>query len=393
MEVGLKSRHLISLLYCLILFVCISFPARAGFHATRGSIIMFEDRRTVYTYSAITDRWTSVNLSGDVVRYGLSEHLGLVQSPSWIYLYKPTTSRWISSNFVGDPIGSSVESGTALFWTDEACYGISTIWTLWAEVEMEMDEIIIGGGSAGNFALIWTTDRALAYSSSGGCWINQELKAPAIAGLTCNGLGMVWTPDSSFAFSPIDREWVSVGLAGSGDLRASGGGNVGLIWNQNSACAYSVQQKSWSRIWSLPSFVGGVAHEDVALVWTADKFYFFNAHLGQWQNFDLDDRVASASESPGNTASLFEGFRISPNPCTSGSVQFDLPAAGSPWRVIVVDITGRQVLYREYFNSNAGSTVNLELTDEFGLQLSGGRYWLHLQNDNRSEVRPLILIK
>jgi len=127
----------------------------------------------------------------------------------------------------------------------------------------------------------------------------------------------------------------------------------------------------------------------VAFVWTNQTIYVFNALMGHW----LPYRPTTDEKSSAGPILPFSDVRLSPNPCSSGLVQFSLPPSNSSWQVVVVDVTGRDVIKKEIPPSTGEAVVELSLSSGAGAPLSGGRYWVYLQSDNRREVRPLVVIR
>ncbi|MBU1948950.1 MAG: hypothetical protein KJ927_09580, partial [Candidatus Eisenbacteria bacterium] len=331
--------HLRPFYAALILILLFLFPPS---HATadgdaRGKIAVIEDAAMLHAFSTETGHWSSLNYSGSVMTHLLSDYLGLFITDENVYAYNPISNNWVPHHYLGNLLGWDLKSATAVCWTANNCFAVATIWAQWNVEPMSYRERVIGAGSAGNFALVWTNVRALAYSSGTGAWVTIQLPERAVGGLASDGLGLVWTDASVYAFDATPPgAWIPLGLEGVQGISAAGSGEIGLIWGDNEALAYSGVLNDWFNINSDQSFLGGVAGGEVGLIWTETKAFGFNAWTGQWVSLSLQPETSGVEE-PSQSSS--DQFRISPNPCAGPTMSFQLPGDSS-WRLDIVDVTG-----------------------------------------------------
>ena len=251
----------------------------------QGKVGLVFTQNNAYGYSGYTNQWTSTELNGEHLQSRVSDTLGLVLTTEKVYAFKPLCDRWTKSTYAGTPVGLDVEGPTALFWTTQALYGTATIWIIWHSTALRTNEMVLGGGSAGMFGIVWTNQRAIAYCAGNGQWISQEISESVIDGITTEELGLVWTANHAYAFSSSCHLWRSATLEG---LHASGSGNVGVIWNQDEALAFSKPLDTWIVHNPDEPIRGAKADGDVAVLWTEETAYAFSAPTGTWHSQALE---------------------------------------------------------------------------------------------------------
>lgn len=345
-----------------------------------------------YGFSAYSQQWTSTPLVGTILKRDAGDYIAAILTTERAYAYKPANDRWICDLYDGHLCGLDADGTTAVYWTSSGCAAIASIWTVWRRESFGLGEVARGAGSAGCFALVWTTQRALAYNASTGQWQTQELLQPPLSGITSNGIGLVWTSRQAFAFCPTSDAWTEAGLVDPIGLCA-GSGCVGLVWGEAEAAAYSQTTGAWCPV-ETPGgpFRSGAAHGRVALVWTDEDACAFNADTGQWTAIGHvsgigadDDETARLSDAP-------EVFGIDPNPCAGLQLRLRLPGRDA-WRVAVFDLTGRQVRRIDVPGAVDGSTLAWDRTDDAGVPLPPGSYWIRAQSAAGSvEARRIVLL-
>jgi polyhydroxybutyrate depolymerase len=108
-----------------------------------------------------------------------------------------------------------------------------------------------------------------------------------------------------------------------------------------------------------------------------------------WNFFEGYELAVSGEDSPGSTPNHIHLSQISPNPFRSTTaIAFDLPQLGDV-RISVSDISGRLVMSDALGIMDEGSHRYLFN----GSDLPSGTYFLHLDAEPHSAVRPMVLVK
>ncbi len=378
-------RRLAILAGCVALLP-LAHAVAAGGHA-QGQLAIIDSGDRAYGYSVYSGQWTMTLLAGDVVQSQAGDYLGAIVTTQRIYAYKPTNDRWVSTAFAGLPRGLNVKGSTAVFWTQLACYGISTIWSQWNATPLNLGEPVRGGLSGGDLAIVWTTGRALCYSAATGQWLSQVLPEFALGGIACTSLGLVWTAHQAFAYSSVPGSWIPLEV-GMPVGFTCGSGHVAMVWGSAGAQVFSTVSAQWYPLEIDDSLEGGSAGGDVALVWTRDRAYYFDATIAAWNELPLVD-----PEETGDGPPLASGaFVVGPNPCRGAHLTFRLPD-DARWTIDLFDATGRQVRSLSAQTSTAGGSCEWDWTDDAGLALPAGTYWVRAQSGARSEARRIALLK
>jgi len=280
-----------------------------------------------------------------------------------------------------------VKGATAVFWSDQACYGISTPWTLWRSQDFAFADLPRGGASAGNFGLVWTAQSAYAYHAASGQWIARDLDGPSLGGIGSDGFGIVWTERSVLAFDPTPGNWIAIDLGGVEGISAAGAGSVGIVWGHDRAQAYSGLLDGWYELTTGAEIQGASAGGEVALVWDTGFAYCFDAAAGIWRQVDLANPEAGI-EPVDVTA---RGFEVSPNPA-SGRLSLDLPGE-EPWTVRLIDAQGRAVRTLNPPATSGRTSFQWDGCDEAGRTVPAGSYWIWAASDSRTEVQRVVILR
>jgi hypothetical protein len=259
---------------------------------------------------------------------------------------------------------------------------------LWRDQAFEVGDAPVGGASAGNFALVWTQQKAYAYNSATGQWQGQPLAYPPLGGIAKDGFGIVWNPRSIYAFDTNAATWVPVDLGLVDGISAAGSGKVGLVWGGSRAQAYSGFLDSWFPLITEGGIMGGSAGGEAGLIWDYYYAYGFDANTGIWIHTALPSGGAGIDSGPQSS----DGFRIGPNPVVDGSLRFDLPAAGT-WKVSIVDPSGARVRALESGPAAGGRLSGWDGLDEKGRSVPSGSYWVRAELEDRVEVRRVVWVR
>jgi hypothetical protein len=358
----------------------------------RGKVGLIDWRDRAYGFSAYSRLWTSTPLTGQVIQRRAGDYIALLVTTDRAYVYKPSSDRWASTTYSGLVKGADASGTTALFWTGTGCYAIASVWSQWRYQSLLVGESVRGGGSAGSFAIVWTTQQGLAYNASSGQWASVPLPVPPVGGIASNGMGLVWTASRAYAFAPISSNWIDLQVDEPIGLTVASG-NVGLVWGQAHASAYSQPLADWFAVGATEGpIIGGDAAGDVALVWTWCGAYAFNAGDGTWTA--LYNRMEDEGGDGGSVepARPVEGtFAIDPNPCGVADLNLRLPG-NEGWRVEIFDVTGRLLRDIDAPATPGGGVVRWNRTDDSGMPVGPGAYWIRAQSGARTEARRIVLL-
>jgi hypothetical protein len=209
----------------------------------------------------------------------VSNNIGFLLTTQNLYAYKPLTNRWTTSAYAGSPCGQDAEGSTIAFWTTQKCYATAMIWNIWHSYSLQNGEVVLGGGSAGMFAIFWTNQRAIAYNGGSGQWTSQSLSSAALGGIASEELGVVWTTQNVYSYSYALRIWKSIAMR---NPFVSGSGNTAVSRNSTHAFSYSRTLDTWYPFTPGMCIQGGTADGDVAVVYTKTIAYAFSQFTGNW---------------------------------------------------------------------------------------------------------------
>ncbi len=378
---------LLAALSALLLPVLLSSPVRAFEGSAQGRVGLINTDIRAYGFSTISGEWTSTTLDSPAQVRLAGPYLGYLRTGSRVYVFNSTNDRWYSRDFVGIPRGEDVQGATAVLWTTRACYGIASVWSIWFEQLLDPRDAPRGGGSAGNFGLVWTFNAAYAFNAGTGQWIRQSLDGVSAGGIAGDGFGLVWTNTSAYAFNPSPGSWTTIDLNGIHGMSADGSGDVGVIWGQNQAQAFSRVLNSWFHLDTHATIQGGSAGGQIALLWDSGSAYAFNAGTGLWDEILLED---SAGVSGMGGAEMH--LSVFPNPCTSGLLRITLPN-DSHARIRLFDAGGSEIRSWDTSRETGGSFV-WDTTDANGRPVASGTYWIRAESSSgRVEARRVAVVR
>ncbi|MFN8547829.1 MAG: T9SS type A sorting domain-containing protein [Candidatus Eisenbacteria bacterium] len=358
--------------------------------AAGGRVCIVPGADRVYGFSAYSGNWTMTPLDAPAKQALVGSYLGFVRSDTRIYAFNSTNEHWYSIGLADPPAqldGQDVEGATAIAWGLRHAYGIATPWSVWRSTWWAAGEHCLGGGSGGNFGIVWTNLRAHAYSASTGQWYAQQLNEASVGGIASGGLGIVWTLDDVYAFDPLATQWISIDLGNPGGVSATGSGNTAIVWSDDRAQAYSALLNQWIPITGLIDVEGGDAGGDVALVWGYDWAYSFMAATGTWTPLVFPG-PAHADDAP----SLGGGaFRVGPNPSRDGHLSFAMRGTRA-CTFEVVDASGSRVAKFQSTSNGAEAQGSWDGRDLSGRAVAAGTYWVHAENGERSEARRVVIL-
>jgi len=387
-------RHplwLAAVLPCVFLFVAAPCSAVVEGRSEGDVAILYSDG-FAFGYSTATQAWSVTPLVGEPIKHTVSPNLGLILTADRFYAFNPNAGQWYSTPSSGILQGLDIDGPVAVVWTDQACYAISTVWTLWARCDLGANESVAGGGSCCAFGMVWTSERALAYRANTNSWVQHELASPPLGGVAANGLGLVYSLTQAVVFKPSTGTWVDLGLDENMlGLSAAGYGDAALLWTESRALAYSGHSCTWTPLEAL--VFDGSAGGDVALVYNEHWAYGFDANLAQWKPIYIKLREGRAAE--GNDGPALEPrCLVWPNPAPAcADIELRLPAdGGDAWEIDILDTAGRVVRRFSAPASKDGSVATWNATDDSGQALAAGVYWLRAASQTRTEARRVVLL-
>ncbi len=344
-------------------------------------------------YSTNTLSWSTILLSGQPIRHGTSANLGLVITTERLYVYNPLTGQWFSRTYVGDVERVDMDGPVAVLCTDQACYGISSIWNNWAVEDLRPGERVLGAGSCCTFGIVWTNQRGIAYRGNQNAWAGVDLGSAPLGGMAEQGLGLVYCAHEVQVYDPSAGGWIACSFSDAlNGLSASGSGKVALIWNKTQAYAYSGHLQTWTS--HEEEILDGSAGGNVALGFNNKWAFAFDAITGEWVSLFIEDQGGMRG---GGTLAAFapqNDFALQGNPSTGNSLQMSLPSEqGNPWKIEVLDITGRRIHSSEIPASSQGSVFEFSWTDDSGRPVPAGNYWVRAHSDSHEEVRRIVRLK
>lgn len=394
-----RSRRIdarIGLSLTFLLFFAVLPPVALAAGLASGQLAIVNSADELHGYSGVTGLWSSTPLDGELIDLAASEYLGLAVTTTELNLFKPATDRWLETSYIGTIEGYDVQGAAAAAWTSQACYGISTVWGTWREEELLPLENVLGGGSASNFAIVWTDHRALAYSGATGEWVGTTMPAPAITGVAIQGIGLVLADRVALVFSPGTNSWIPHSVDYPSGVSAQGSGNVALLWSPTQADAYSGVLSQWSHHSISDRLLGGTAAGEVALVWGANQAHVYLSTTGEWSTFDMVEMMHADADSDLLTTGLDASstFQVGPNPCVGSRLTWTLPGT-APWSLEIYDLNGRLVSRRSFDAgelAGRGRTIEWQPTDSIQGPLSAGTYWVRATSGDRLEARRFVVL-
>lgn len=260
-----------------------------------GDVGLVDTESRGYGFSAASGLWTSVQLDSPAEARLAGDFFGYLRTARRIYAFNSVNDHWFQVPFEGVPMGESAEGATVVFWSDAGAYGIASIWTIWRCQPITFPDSPSGGGSAGNFALVWTKENAFAFHSASGQWMRQALDRSPDGGITFQGLGLVWTSTSVYSFDPTPGTWIPLSV--SNPVGVSGGGGVAVVWGDRTAQGYSGALDAWFPLQTASTIQDGQANGQTGIVMENARAYTFNSRTGTWSMLALSD-AASRSRRP-----------------------------------------------------------------------------------------------
>lgn len=377
-------RHI----YCWVALVSeliLTRPADATSGLAQGKVAVLESSGVAFGFSGYSGGWTTISLEGTVLTRSAGAYLGYVRTNQKVYAFNSVNDHWYKSSYSGTPVAEDVEGATAIFWSSTGAYAISTLWTLWRTDSFALGEIPRGGGSASTFAAVWTNVAAHAFSAASGSWYAITLPEPAIGGLASDGLCLVWTSGHAYAFDPSPGAWTSLDLGAPGGVSGSGSGKVGMVWGGQRAQAYSQITDTWAVLDTSTPVVGGNANGEVAVLWTFNEGWAFNAASGLWSQIPLQ----LASEVPPDDR--VSGLRMeSANPTREGRLRLRLPTTAS-WRIELFAVDGTRVLGFDR-EASVDSAIEFATVGTDGRRLPAGAYWVQATSGEQIEALRIVLV-
>lgn len=352
-----------------------------------GKLGLLESNGIGYGYSSYTGLWTQTNLDGPVLNRLAGEFLGYLRTTGKVNSYNPTADRWVKYTYTGQPLIEDVEGNTAVCVTSRAAYANATVWTVWRAITFPKTEFVVGGGSAGPFALAWTSAAAYAYNASQGQWTSSPLPSVALGGIATGGLGLVWTSSECVAFDPDPGSWTSLDLGAPGGISATGSGHVGLVWGDHRAFAFSQLTDSWNPLDTAAPILAGSASGDIALLWTTGEAWAFNANTGTWTPILITVPLGV----PDPTGSTLDAVLRSENPSRERRVVLHWSGdAGFDARLF--DASGAQVARATAAETLPGEWEAVLDARSIGHPLPSGTYWALAEGAGRVEGRRVVFL-
>jgi hypothetical protein len=360
----------------------------------RGSISIVDTETHAYGYSVFPDSayWVDAPLSGSVLDLSVGDYVGAVITTSRAYLFNGVSNRWFSSAYTGSFLGSDARGAVAVFWTDRAVYGIASIWASWRGLDLLTGEIPLGGGSTGDYAIVWTTMRAMAFNPGTGQWASYELGEPVINGAVLQKIALVWTQHSAAAFDSNLNTWIPTALADAtgASVDDQGGGDVAILWGMHEAHVFVDSADGWFVLSDpVDTIRGGSASGQVGVVWSEVRAHVFDAPRQRWSAVALEGQGRSGVEAPAVFASSFGVF---PNPTRMGAPTFRLGASAWAWNVEVIDVAGRRVRSFVVPGAPVERTISWAAAPGSPEPLPTGSYWIRARSGDRFEARRIVVL-
>lgn len=384
----------------LVLTVALLNPgsARADAGVANGHVVIFDTPDSAYGFSAYTGHWTARGLDSPASARRGGLYLGLLRTNRQIYAFNCVNDRWFNRGFIGMPAGEDAEGAVAVAWTNRAIYGIATLWTLWRDQTLPPGANPIGGGSAGDFGLVWTTTMLYGYHAATHQWLAQPVSHPPIGGIADDGLGLVWTDEEAYAFDPSPGGWVALTLQEPRGISASGAGDVAVVWSAREAQAYSGPLDAWFPLASTEDLIGGSAGGEVALVWDAHTVHGFDANTGTWSSRtthppapsgvpDAGGPDAGEPDAGGAGMRAAASFMAYPNPAPGGVVRMALPV-DARWTFQVFATDGSLLRTQEI----EGVAAAWDGCDEEGRAVAAGSYWIRAEAEGKVEAVRVVVV-
>jgi hypothetical protein len=360
----------------------------------RGAITIVTTETHAYGYSVFPDSayWVDAVLEGSVSGLAVGDYLGAIITTDRAYMFNGVSNRWFTSSYMGVFVDCEARGATAVFWTDRAAYAIATVWASWRGVDLRPGETALGGGSTGGYAVVWTTERALAFNPSSGQWTCYELGETVLNGVVLQSVAIVWTQHGAVAFDPGLDTWIptSVADASGASVDDQGGGDVAILWSQHEAHVFVDSADGWFAFSDpLDTIRGGSASGQVGVVWSDVKAHVFDAPRQRWSTVALEGQGRSDVPSPGVST---DRFGIYPNPLRRGSPSLHLAASAAPWSIEVIDVTGRRI--RSFLISASSVRHSVAWTSVPGgpAPLAPGTYWVCARSGDRFEARRIVVL-
>jgi hypothetical protein len=366
--------------------LAVADPAAALTGMAGGHVGLIDTNMKAYGFSSFSGRWTPVTLTGPACAKSAADYVGYLRTAQRLYSYNSTNDHWYSIAYTGQVRGEDLCGATSVVWTSTSMYAIASCWAIWRALPFQPDEVPIGGGSASNFGLFWTNKRGYAFHSATGTWMPQVAPSRAISGIANDGFGLLWNTSEAFSYDPTPGAWYNLNLGDMQGVSAAGGGNVGLVWGQNRAQAYSGVFDCWTPFEGTQPFLGGVAGGEVAILWDTSEAHCYNAETGTWTSVTLQIDPAGVGGLPDAG-----GFSVLPNP-SSGEVAFRLPTKGA-WKVEVFDVNGALMRRLDTDTREKGDALSWDGLDADGHRVAAGTYWVRAESVERQvEARRVVIM-
>jgi hypothetical protein len=327
-----------------------------------------------------------------VVGLSVGDYLGAVVTTTRAYAFNGVSNRWFSSPYAGSYLGSDARGAIVVFWTDCAAYGIATIWASWRGIDLLPGEVALGGGSTGDYAIVWTTQRALAFNPGSGQWTCYELEEPVLDGLVLDEIALIWTQHEAVAFDSGLNAWIPTPLTDATGASADGqgGGDVAILWGAHEAHVFVDSADGWFTLADPQDTIqGGSASGQVGIVWSELRAHVFDAPRQRWTDVALDGQGRSAVDVPDAPV---ERFGVCPNPAREGSPSFRLAQTDVPWNIEVIDVGGRRIRSFVVPASSAQQLVAWNAIPGALEPLSRGTYWVRARSGGRFEARRIVVL-
>lgn len=384
----------LSLGFCFVLCFLVGCGTAEAQGIGRGCISVVDTETHAYGYSVFPDSsyWVDQPLVGTVQDLSVGDYVGAVITSARAYVFNGVSNRWFSSAYTGTFLDSHAKGAVAVFWTDRAAYGIATVWASWRGVDLRPGESALGGGSTGDYAIVWTTERALAFNPGTGQWTTQELGESVLSGVVLEKIALVWTQHSAVAFDSDFNAWVPTTLsdATGASVDDHGGGDIAILWGQYEAHVFVASADSWFVLSNPPDpFRGGSASGQVGVVWSEIEAHVFDAPRQRWSAVALEGQGRTDVDNPGPLA---ERFGVYPNPAPGGQFSFSLAAAAAPWEIDIIDVTGRKI--RDFTIPSASAKRTIAWTRLPGTPdpLPTGTYWVRARSGSLFEARRFVVL-
>ena len=140
---------------------------------------------------------------------GSGGSFGLVWTNLGAHAYSASTGQWYSQPLGESSVGGIASNGIGIVWTLDDAYAFDPLATHWSSIDLG-DPFGVSAAGSGNTAVVWSHDRAQAYSAFLNQWVPTTALIDVVGGAAGGDVALVWGNDWACSFIATTGVWTQL---------------------------------------------------------------------------------------------------------------------------------------------------------------------------------------